>query len=152
MAGRQAIGHRGSREQIHVTVFECYSFSVLTTLVVLFKLKNREGVSHTWQITGGKQVGQRGYQVTFPRLFFSVFNSLAFTHFDFVPFLRLHDGQAERGRSTGADRWKLGNQAGRSRNKARSGGTGQGVRASWQEGTGIGGGQEGRRGRRGWKN
>ena len=34
-----------------------YLFSVLTTLVVLFKLKNREGVSHTWQITGGRVDG-----------------------------------------------------------------------------------------------
>ena len=27
-------------------------------------------------------------------------------NFNFVPFLRLHDGQAEGGRSTGADRWQ----------------------------------------------
>ena len=47
---------------------------------------------------------------------------------------------------------KVGKQAGEGRNRACSGATRQGVRASWQEGTGIGGGQEGRRGSRGWKN
>ena len=63
-----------------------------------------------------------GFQVSFPRLFFSsIFILLAFTHFNFVPFLRLHNGQGEGGRSTGADRWKVGKQAGGGRNRARVG-------------------------------
>ena len=83
----------------------------------------------------------RGLSGKFPEIIFSVFNSLAFTHFNFVPFPRLHDGQAEGGRGKGADRWKVGEQAEGGRNMACSGGTGQGVRANWQEGAGIGGGQ-----------
>ena len=46
---------------------------------------------------------------------------------------------------------KVGKQAGGGRNRACADVTGQGVRASLQEGTGIGDGQEGRRGRRAWK-
>ena len=47
---------------------------------------------------------------------------------------------------------KVGKQAGEGRNRARLGVTGQGVQASSQEEAGIGGGQEGRRGRLGQKN
>ena len=47
---------------------------------------------------------------------------------------------------------KVGKQTGGGRNRVRAGRTEQGMRASWQEGAGIGGGQGDRGGRQGWKN
>ena len=76
-AGRQlTIAGRGKKitwQRVNVM----YLFSVLTTLVVLFKLKNREGVSHTWQIGGGV-IGWIGQVRDFRN--YSLFSYLAASH------------------------------------------------------------------------
>ena len=68
---------------------------VLTNLVFLFKLKNREGVSNTWQITEGGDLGWafRNY------LFFRVSRSLS----QFGSALLFHDCNVtnRRGRNSG---------------------------------------------------
>ena len=51
----QAAGNWSSRlrQKKYITVFECYSSLVLIDLVVLSYLGAGEGLSNTWQRTGG---------------------------------------------------------------------------------------------------